>query len=258
MKVRVTNIQRFSLHDGPGIRTTIFLKGCSIRCPWCSNPENINRNIEKYYDKDRKMNGFFGYDIDLKKLEQEIYKDKPFYEINNGGVTFTGGEALLFFDKLEPLLKKLKKDKINICLETSLFAPLENLKIAVKYVDEFFVDIKILNKNLCNKILSGNVDIYYKNIDYLFDHINKEKIIFRIPVTKEYTFNVDNKKELFKFLDTYKSSKIEIFKIHNLGNKKYILLNKDVPKFENISDLELNSFLEEIKKYNKKVEVLNI
>ena len=61
MKVIISNIQRFSLHDGPGIRTTVFFKGCSLKCPWCSNPENINFNIEEYYENDEKK--YFGYEI---------------------------------------------------------------------------------------------------------------------------------------------------------------------------------------------------
>ena len=68
MKVRITDIQHFSLHDGPGIRTTVFLKGCSLKCPWCANPECISSEIQ----------GEFGYDISLEELEKEILKDEPF------------------------------------------------------------------------------------------------------------------------------------------------------------------------------------
>ena len=78
-KVLVTNIQRFSLHDGPGIRTTVFFKGCNLRCPWCANPENINFEKEEYIDLEKKTSGIFGYDIEIEKLEQEILKDKVFY-----------------------------------------------------------------------------------------------------------------------------------------------------------------------------------
>ena len=56
--ILLTNIQRFSLHDGPGIRTTVFLKGCSLRCPWCSNPENLNPNPEKYVNNG--LSGVYG------------------------------------------------------------------------------------------------------------------------------------------------------------------------------------------------------
>ena len=111
MKVRISNIQRFSLHDGEGIRTTIFLKGCNLRCPWCANPENIDFEFTKYKNKDTKEEGIFGKDIDNLELYNEIIKDKEFYKDSNGGVTFSGGEPLIQIRKLEPLLAKLKKKK---------------------------------------------------------------------------------------------------------------------------------------------------
>ena len=239
MKVRITNIQRFSLHDGPGIRTTVFLKGCSLKCPWCSNPENINFELEKYFDDEIKNYKLFGYDISLKDLETEIFKDYKFYQKNNGGVTFSGGEPLLQFDRLEPLLKNLKKQNINICVETSLFVPKINLEIAIKYVDEFYVDIKILNRELCKKYLNGNLDNYYKNVSLLFNKIPNSKIIFRIPVTKEFTLQENNGKMLFKFLDNYKPKKVEIFKIHSLGQKKYSVLDRKMKKYKIVSDGEM-------------------
>lgn len=113
----ITNIQRFSLHDGPGIRTTVFLKGCSIRCPWCSNPENINHQIEKYV-KDGKE-GFYGKEYSVDEVLKEVLKDKIFYE-DNGGVTFSGGEALLYAKELLPLMEQIKQNNISIAVESSL------------------------------------------------------------------------------------------------------------------------------------------
>ena len=141
MTVRITNIQHFSLHDGPGIRTTVFLKGCNLTCPWCCNPENINYEIE-YYIEDG-IEKEFGYDISLEDLEKEILKDQVYYE-NDGGVTFSGGEPLLQIKLLEPLLKSLKEKEINICFETALSVPLENLKLAIEYADELFIDVKFI------------------------------------------------------------------------------------------------------------------
>ena len=153
MKVIISDIQRFCLHDGPGIRTTVFLKGCSLRCPWCCNPETINFEIEETNE-----NYKYGYEIDLEDLEKEILKDIKYYE-NGGGVTFSGGECLLQFDKLEPLLKSLKNQGVNICIETSLTVPEKYVDIAIKYVDEFIIDIKILDE-LCEEKINGNIKLY--------------------------------------------------------------------------------------------------
>ena len=239
MKVRVTNIQRFSLQDGPGIRTTVFFKGCSIRCPWCSNPENLKPEIEEY------DGGIFGLDIELEELEKEILKDKKYYK-TGGGVTFSGGEPLLQFKRIEKLLENLKKQNINICVETSLYVPEELVGIALKYVDEFIVELKILDKKQAKEILKGNVEQYYLNIEKLLK--NNINIKLRIPVTKEYTLKHENKKLLLQLIEKYKPKDIEIFKIHRLGEKKYKVLNKQMPQFEDVSDEELQEFLQEIVK----------
>ena len=91
-KILLTNIQRFSLHDGPGIRTTIFLKGCSLRCPWCSNPENLNPYPEEYIKDGNR--GIYGKEYAIDEIFIEVMKDKDYYE-SNGGLNFSGGEALL-------------------------------------------------------------------------------------------------------------------------------------------------------------------
>ena len=140
----ITNIQRFSLHDGPGIRTTIFLKGCSLRCPWCANPENIKPYPEKYY-KDG-IEGIYGKNYTYDEVYNEIIKDRAFYD-ENGGVTFSGGEALLYVNEILPLLEKLKKERITIAVETCLFIPTENLRRVIPYIDYFYVDMKILDKS---------------------------------------------------------------------------------------------------------------
>ena len=215
MKVIVTNIQRFCLHDGPGIRTTVFFKGCNLRCPWCSNPENINFEIENYEDDNKKA--VYGYEIDLASLEKEILKDAAFYE-NGGGVTFSGGEALFQFDKIEPLLQNLKKQNINMCLESALTTPEHFVDIALKYIDEFIIDIKILDEENINKI-NGNEKIFKSNIEKVF--ANNKKVTFRIPLAKDYIVTEKNINLILEFLSKYKPNKVEIFKIHNLAEKKY-------------------------------------
>lgn len=245
MKVLVTNIQRFCLHDGPGIRTTIFFKGCNLRCPWCANPENIDFKIQKY--EYQSENGRYGYEIELDDLEKEILKDKQFYE-NGGGVTFSGGECLLQFEKIEPLLKILKEKKINTCIETSLVVPENLVDIAIKYIDEFIIDIKILDKDNVNKI-NGNAQLYTKNIKKIFD--NNCEVVFRIPLVPQYTTTDKNLEEILDFFKIYKPTKVEIFKIHRLGEKKYRTLQMRMPNFQEIKD-------NDIKKIKKSIEDLGI
>lgn len=251
MTVRITNIQHFCLHDGPGIRTTVFLKGCNLTCPWCANPENISYAIEKY-DEDK----VFGYDINLKDLKKEILKDKTFYTLNNGGVTFSGGEPLLQIKELEPLLKDLKSENINICFETALQVPKENIKLALDYVDEFFVDIKILLEEECKNILNGNIKLYRSNVKFLLE--NNKNVTFRIPLVESYTTTEENINLILNLLNKYPEQKVEIFEIHDLGEKKYIKLNKEMPKFNEIPEDKLNKIFDEINKIVGNCEIIKI
>lgn len=236
----ITNIQRFSLHDGPGIRTTVFLKGCSIRCPWCSNPENINHQIEKYV-KDGKE-GFYGKEYSVDEVLKEVLKDKIFYE-DNGGVTFSGGEALLYAKELLPLMEQIKQNNISIAVESSLFVPSSYLEMVIPYVDYFYVDLKVMDKERCSFLLKGNLDLFKSNLAIL---AKSKKFNVRIPVIYGYTDDENNIKCIIDVIREYRSSikKVGLIKGHNLGDNKYVTLGKEVPKKAEVSDL----FLEEYKK----------
>lgn len=238
----ITNIQRFSLHDGPGIRTTVFLKGCSIRCPWCSNPENINHQIERYV-KDGKE-GFYGKEYSVDEVLKEVLKDKIFYE-DNGGVTFSGGEALLYAKELLPLMQQIKQNNISIAVESSLFVPSSYLEMVIPFVDYFYVDLKVMNKERCSFLLKGNLDLFKSNLAIL---AKSKKFNVRIPVIYGYTDDKNNIKCIIDVIREYRSSikKVGLIKGHNLGDNKYVSLGKDVPQKAEVSDL----FLEE---YRKKI-----
>jgi len=253
VKVNVTNIQRMCFHDGPGIRTTVFFKGCNLKCPWCSNPENINFEIEKYIDNGEEKN--FGYEISLNDLEKEILKDKLFYE-NGGGVTFSGGEPLLQFKKIEPLLARLKEKNINICIETALMVPEEFLDIALKYVDEYLIDIKILDRKISKQILNADLNLYYRNLDKLFS-INKN-VIFRLPMSEEYTLTKENVEKIIELLKKYTPKKIELFELHTLGEKKYKVLNKKMNTFNKIEKEKIQHLYKNIAELGINVEVIKI
>lgn len=239
MTVRITNIQHFSLHDGPGIRTTVFLKGCNLKCPWCANPECISSEIQSE----------FGYDISLDRLENEIVKDKPFYE-TGGGVTFSGGEPLLQIDNLEPLLKSLKDKNINICFETALFVPEKYLKTAEKYGDEFIVDIKMVDHENCRKVIGGKINQYFDNIELL----DLNKTTFRIPITK---FALKDSEEILDLLRKYKPKHLEIFELHNLARSKYDILNKE-QYYEKVDDGEIKEFYYKLKEIIPTAEIIEI
>lgn len=242
-KIIITNIQRFSLQDGPGIRTTVFLKGCSIRCPWCCNPENINGIIEKV------DNRVYGKNMSCEEILYEVLKDRVYYgqwskessiSKPQGGITFSGGEALLQIKAMVPLLKKIKEQHIHMCIETSLFASEELLNIAIQYIDLFYVDIKILDADRCTNIIKGDINQYYCNLQMLFKA--KVPVIFRVPVIGGYTDNVENKNCILEMIKKYKPMKVELLKGHNIGAEKYRNLHIQVPKYIPVSNMFLQDF----------------
>lgn len=243
----ITNIQRFSLHDGPGIRTTVFLKGCPLRCPWCSNPENIESYPEKYCKEG--VEGVYGKDYTCDEVYNEIIKDRVFYE-GNGGVTFSGGEALLKVDELLPLMEKLKKEKMTIAVETSLFVPTEKLERVIPYIDYFYVDMKIMNTMRCKSIIKGNLNLYKKNLNLL---IAKRQITVRIPIIGHYTDDHENKIAIIDELKKFEKSilKIELIKGHNLSESKYRSLGIPSPQYYEVSNMSLKQYKEMIEEVVK-------
>lgn len=269
--VLLTNIQRFSLHDGPGIRTTVFLKGCSLRCPWCSNPENLVAVPEPYV-KDGQT-GTYGVYMTCEEIYDEVMKDKAFYgsgsyswtkefsedkgEIKTGaeldalpgGVTFSGGEALLQIDKLEPLLKQLKAEHIHMTTETCLFVPIDKLELAMRYIDLFYVDMKFLDKSLCMNVLHGDLELYLSNLDILFSA--DVPVVIRIPVISGYTDIEENRNLVLQLLEKYRPLKVELIKEHDLGYSKYVSLSLSAPNYKGVSD-------EVMDEYKKRIERLGL
>ena len=257
MTVRITNIQHFSLHDGSGIRTTVFLKGCNLTCPWCCNPENIDFDIVEYSHDNE--NDSFGYDISLEDLEKEILKDEIYFDNGKGGVTFSGGEPFLQAESLKPLLEVLKERFINICFETSLAVPTDLLEMAIDYVDELFIDIKLLDQNKAKEVLNLNTELYYANLESINNSkIKKENITFRIPLNNEYTLKEDNLELILKLIEKYPEFKVEIFKTHNLAQSKYKSLNREFNRFSEIDDELIDEVYDRIKKINSNVEIISL
>ncbi len=267
--ILLTNIQRFSLHDGPGIRTTVFLKGCSIHCPWCSNPENLLHREQRYVKMDHngkvEEEGTYGKWYSPDELYSEIIKDKAFYGSCNansatyldslpGGVTFSGGECMLQMKELDPMLQRLNDEQIHTIVETSLFCSSVQLYIAIKHIDLFYVDIKVLNDDLCSSSLGGRIELYKNNLVTLLN--SGKPVVFRLPVIGGYTDSEENRKAVVELIESKAKSysnllKIEILKEHNLGTNKYQSLIDGgneimLPEYNGVSDELMGQYKIEI------------
>lgn len=292
-KLLVSNIQRYSLHDGPGIRTTVFLKGCSLHCPWCSNPENIESDNQLWFDREKCIGDttycilnkrcnikyaeknagkklhdhIFDDECAIRALQpiakeysaaellDEIWKDIPFWD-TNGGVTFSGGEALLQIKNLFPVLKELKAKRIHICFESALFVETELLKEGLQYIDELYVDMKCLDAKECRKYLGGDLNIYLNNITFLEESFFP--YIIRIPLIKPYTYSENNLKKINSYISCLHPKSIELFACHNLGEKKYRMCGKTSADYNNVTIDELHCMADEIRETGKSVSILQI
>ena len=271
--ILITNIQRFSLHDGPGIRTTVFLKGCSLRCPWCSNPENLLPQPQDYNKDGRK--GIYGKYYTAQELITECLKDKNFYEgelnapqqwlISDteaieklpGGVTFSGGEALLQMPALVPVCQALHKESVHIAVETSLFVPESNINLALEYIDFFYIDTKILESNRCLKVEKGNLELYLRNLDIVMK--SGVPVVIRVPVIGDYTEDSNNRRAVHGLAEKYKDSvlKIELIKEHNLAESKYESLNMEM-YYAGVTDELMETYKEELIDLGVPVEICRI
>lgn len=279
MKPLISNIQRFSLHDGPGIRTTVFFKGCSLQCPWCANPENIHFEREWFFIKEkcsknckniecRKIPypmvcdygaiGSWGDYYTEEKLYDIIMKDYPFYQ-NEGGVTFSGGEPLLFLDRnYGDLCNRLRNNGISICIETAFFVDKRSIEWAIKNVDYFYIDLKILEEKKCKELIKGDLSRFIENIEYFFKNRDNKNVIYRIPMVDGYTGEFSNVLKLVDFIRKYPVKKVEILCVHNLAEKKYQRLGY---KYNNFIPPETSTFVyleEEIRKLGINVEVKGV
>ena len=255
MKPLISNIQRFSVHDGPGIRTTVFFKGCSLHCPWCANPENISFENEYYkLGQDTVSRGKY---FDESTLYEKVTLDKTFYG-KDGGVTFSGGEPLLSLKYYEKLLKRLKREAITIGVETALFVPKEILLNISQYIDFYYVDLKILTKEECKNVLGGELQIFLENLKWLHQNVTKEKITYRIPIVGGITNTMENLEKICKILEVYPPNQVEIFGVHNLAKRKYELLGRNIPHFSKIEKEDLKCVQRKFEMFTERVYIYEI
>jgi len=274
----MTDIQRFSVHDGPGIRTTFFLKGCLLRCPWCSNPETQERNPEVYFLEEKcllkkgfscsfcnakKIDdirlhiasksslftpshvqcptgalGVYGFDLSVDDFISIAKKDFDYFTSSRGGVTFSGGEPLI--QDISPFILAVKEYGIHVALESSMFVPINNLSRVIDLIDLFIIDVKILSHSKCKVLLHGDLDMFLRNVN-LLSQTRRDDVLLRFPVVKGYTYTTENLQLLIDFIKKFGFSRLEIFGVHNLGKMKYKSLGKEYQDFNIINKVDLEN-----------------
>lgn len=279
--LRVTAIQRLCVNDGTGVRTVVFLKGCYLHCPWCCNPETIHTKGELVYDKGkcRKDNlcqfckgcevqggtnkreecpiGAFErtyteYSID--ELYRQIVRDKDVFT-DGGGVTFSGGEPLLQAKPLAKLLQVLKRELINVCLETTLYASTENFSCVWKYVDYWIVDLKFQFGYIPNKEYSVPSSAFKQNLECLQKAVPKVPICYRMVLMEEMN-NVIYR--VFERLSAHNVENIEYLSYHKLAKNKYRQLGMAFHEFTPPTDKMVEDIKSVAMEHNINVNFLRI
>lgn len=241
MKATIFEIKRFAVHDGDGIRTTVFFKGCPLRCVWCHNPEGLSfePQVAFYSHKcigcgECKKENFtaesclgearvvYGKEITVDELLPLLLEDKDFYDNSGGGVTLSGGECLMQADFCRKLLKKLKENGINTAVDTSGFVSREALDKVIPYTDVFLYDIKAYDDDVHVKCTGQPCKIILENLKYLDS--TGSNIEIRIPYVPDY--NSSEIEKIANFLSKLRHiTKIRVLPYHNYAGSKYEALN---------------------------------
>jgi len=225
----VFDIRRFAVHDGPGIRTTIFLKGCPLNCIWCHNPESINPLCETISleqpllsaEKNHvSVNLTFGKKHTVEQLFTIIKKDVTYYEESGGGVTFSGGEPFFQPEFLYECLKLCKEADIHTAIDTSGFTVPENIIRVLPFTDLFLFDIKVIDEALHQKYTGSSNKIILQNLQVIYE--SKKKLIYRFPLIPGFN---DEEQNLLQMLELFSGfpawNQISILPYHKLAEHKY-------------------------------------
>ena len=248
VKGTIFNIQRFCVNDGPGIRTTVFLKGCPLSCVWCHNPESQRFEPEILFYKDKCtgcgrckcvtaadrdfvcFNGakeICGKTVSANEVTAEVLKDKPFYKNSGGGVTLSGGEPLAQYDFSLELLKKAKENGIHTAIETCGYAEKSKILEIAKYVDLFLFDCKETDPELHKEYTGFDNKIILENLKALSDA--GSKIILRCPIIPGFNDRAEHFKGISETTEKFIGIEhIEVEPFHPLGESKYSALGREV------------------------------
>lgn len=225
----VFNIQRYSINDGPGIRTTVFLKGCPLDCWWCHNPESKKSEPEVVFKANRfpaGMNMFVGRELSAAEVMTEIDQDAIFYDESSGGVTFSGGEPLLQFEFLKHLLLECRDRGYHTAVDTSGHAPREVFEEIVSLVDLFLYDLKIIDAQEHLKYMGCDNELIIQNLDYLSSM--GKKIWIRIPIIPDINDTEANLHQIVQVLNELPARPpVYLLPYNRLGSSKCAELHQD-------------------------------
>ena len=260
----VFNIMHYSVHDGPGIRTTVFLKGCPLTCKWCHNPESLDPKPQHIFNSEKCINcgrcaGFaggkansdncptgaretIGYAITSAGLMEELKKDLLFYEQSGGGVTFSGGEPFYQTNFLLEALSLCREEYINTAIDTSGYCDTGVMLKAAELTNYFLYDLKFIDPAKHREYCGVTNDLILKNLECLSK--TKTKILLRIPLIPGINDDMNEMNGIFEFIKNMKNIEmVHILPYHNIQTGKYKKIGKEymLPYISNEESPNINA-----------------
>lgn len=267
MKGMIFDIIRSSFVDGPGIRTTVFFKGCNLRCEWCHNPESQSPRREIFFYKDRctrcgrcdsltvddesflcfnDAKEICGREYTVDEVMSEVVKDTSYYDNSNGGVTFSGGECMLQTDFLCEILRRCKEKGIATAIDTAGHIPFESFEKVIPYTDLFLYDVKTMDCDAHKRYTGVDNRLILENLERLLK--SNVPVWVRVPIVSGVNDSVEEMGKIKAFFDKNGyPEKIELLPYHAMGEHKYEALGRKTPSFT--ADREKIKVLKEIFTY---------
>lgn len=231
--------KRMAIHDGPGMRTTFFVKGCPLKCIWCHNPESIKsekqiarfkhlcRNCAKCTMDEAtcptRAFKVYGKEWTMDELVSKALEDKPFYERSGGGVTLSGGEPLFYWEWAAEFFAACKKAGLKTCLDTSLYAPPAAIMHLLPVTDMWLPDYKVEDDALHVKFTGVSNKVIKRNLEQLV--AAKVPLEVRMLVVPGCTDGADlaARRRYVKSLGIPDAQIVEL-KYHDYARSKYLAL----------------------------------
>lgn len=223
MKGRVFEIREFTLHDGPGVRTTVFFKGCPLRCAWCHNPEGQSFAIETMTRRDG-TGIICGSDWTAKDLARELLCNADIMVQSGGGVTFSGGEPLAQADFLDELIPLLKSRGVHLAIETSGAASEVDYQRIVGRMDFVYQDLKHHDSQAFRRWTGGDLDVVLKNVNWLKS--SGLPYVLRVPVIPGVN---DSPADSAAMAELVGDSPVEYLPYNRAAGTKYAMLGRIYP-----------------------------
>lgn len=224
-KGRIFDIQKFSVHDGSGIRTIVFLKGCVLRCRWCCNPESQRYDIETMMVDGRPKT--IGCDVTVNDVLDEVMKDRVYYRRSGGGITLSGGESLCQPDFCEALLHASKECGLDTAMESMGCAEYNIIERILPYLDTYLMDIKHTDPQKHKEFTGRSNELMLENAKRIAAS-GQTRLIIRVPVIPTFNDTPEEIANIARFASTLPGvDRIHLLPYHRLGQDKYAGLGRE-------------------------------